>query len=244
MGIYLLGKIKFAHDSDTPFVSVPRLFLAIITFSFVIYMIPGMWGAPLKALSGYMPPMHTLDFNMTKIIRDNSGGGGAATNNEICEAPKYHEFLHLPHGLEGYFDYEQALACATEQDKPIFVDFTGHACVNCREMEANVWSDPKVLKILREEYIVVALYVDDKTKLPESEWITSKYDNKVKKTIGAKFADLQIERFNVNAQPYYVLLEGDGNLLVQPHAYDLNVDHFVEFLKEGIKNHKAGKTVK
>jgi len=245
MGIYLLGKLKFAHDSDTPYLSVPRLFLAIITFSFVMYMIPGMFGAPLKALSGYLPPMHSLDFNITKIVRDNAGSGGTAnTNNEICETPKYHDFLHLPHGLNGYFDYEQALACSKEQDKPVFVDFTGHACVNCREMEANVWSDPQVLKILREEYIVVALYVDDKTKLPKSEWITSSYDGKVKKTVGKKFADLQITDYNVNAQPYYVLLNGDAGMLNQPHAYDLNVDHFVEFLKKGIKNYKEGKTIK
>ena len=245
MGIYLLGKIKFAHDSDSPYLGVPRLFMAIITFSFVMYMIPGMFGAPLKALSGYLPPMHSQDFNITKIVRDNAGSGGAAnTNNEICETPKYHDFLHLPHGLNGYFDYEQALACSKEQNKPIFLDFTGHACVNCREMEANVWSDPKVLKLLREEYIVVALYVDDKTKLPESEWITSTYDGKVKKTVGKKFADLQIAEYNVNAQPYYVLLNGDAGMLNQPKAYDLEVDHFVEFLEKGIENYKAGKTIK
>jgi len=245
MGIYLLGKIKFAHDSDVPYLSVPRLFLAIITFSFVIYMIPGMWGAPLKALSGYMPPMHTHDFNLTKIVRDNSGSGGIAqAKSETCEEAKYGEFLHLPHGLEGYFDYDQALACSKEQNKPVFVDFTGHGCVNCREMEANVWADPKVLKILREDYIVVALYVDDKTDLPEEEWVTSTYDNKVKKTVGKKFADLQISKFDVNAQPYYVLLNGDGDLLAQPKAYDLEVDHFVKFLKQGLKNFKNGKTVK
>ncbi|MCK5774993.1 MAG: disulfide bond formation protein DsbD, partial [Bacteroidales bacterium] len=126
MGIYLLGKIKFAHDSDTPYLGVPRLFMAIATFAFVMYMIPGMFGAPLKALSGYLPPMHSQDFNITKIVRDNASSGGTASiNNEICETPKYHDFLHLPHGLNGYFDYEQALACSKEQNKPIFVDFTG-----------------------------------------------------------------------------------------------------------------------
>jgi thiol:disulfide interchange protein DsbD len=218
--------------------------LAIITFSFVMYMIPGMWGAPLKALSGYMPPMTSQDFDMNKIVRDNAViGGGGDSKQAICETPKYHEFLHLPHGLEGYFDYEQALACAKEQNKPVFIDFTGHACVNCREMEANVWSDPKVLKMLREDYIVTALYVDDKKKLPEEEWIVSKYDGKTKKTVGAKFADLQIERWNVNAQPYYVLLNPDGKMLAQPKAYDLNVDHFVKFLKKGLENHQAGKTI-
>ena len=244
MGIYLLGKIKFAHDSETSYLSVPRLFLAIITFSFVVYMIPGMWGAPLKALSGYMPPMHTHDFNLTKIVRDNSGNGVANAQNEVCEEPKYHEFLHLPHGLDGYFDYDQALACSREQNKPVFVDFTGHGCVNCREMEANVWADPKVLRILREDYIVVALYVDDKTDMPEKDWVTSSYDGKIKKTIGKKFADLQITKFNVNAQPFYVLLNSDGNMLAHPKAYDLEVDHFVNFLKQGVRNFKSGKTVK
>ena len=248
MGLYLLGKIKFAHDSEVPYLSVPRLILAIITFSFVVYLIPGMFGAPLKALSGYLPPQTTIDFDLNAIIRDNvklysgSGGGGNETK-EICETPKYHDFLHLPHGLEGYFDYDQALKCAKEQDKPIFIDFTGHGCVNCREMEANVWSDPKVLKILRDDYIVLALYVDDKTKLPEDEWIKSTYDGKMKKTIGKKYADFQIVKFGVNAQPFYVLLGHDGEVLAQPRAYDLNVDAFVKFLKTGLKNYKEGKYV-
>lgn len=244
MGVYLLGKLRFAHDSEVKTLSVPRLFLAIATFSFVVYMIPGMWGAPLKALSGYMPPMTSQDFDIYKIARENAGTGGAVTKAELCETPKFADKLHLPHGLEGYFDYDQALACAKEQNKPIFIDFTGHACVNCREMEANVWSDPKVLELLRNEFIVTALYVDDKTKLPESEWIVSEYDGKVKKTIGAKFADKQIVDYNVNAQPYYVLLNPDGEMLTQPKAYDLNVNNYIEFLKTGIKNHKEGKTVK
>ncbi len=247
MGIYLLGKIKFAHDSDTPFVSVPRLMLAILTFSFVVYMIPGLWGAPLKALSGYLPPMHTQDFDIDKSIRDHlkMANLSASTNEKkaLCETPKYHDLLHLPHGLEGYFDYDQALACAKEQNKPLFIDFTGHGCVNCREMEANVWADPKVLSRLKNNFIVTALYVDDKSKLPEEDWITSDYDGKVKKTIGKKFADFQISQFNTNAQPFYVLLNPNGEMLMQPKAYDLNIDNFVKFLDEGIENFKSGKTV-
>jgi len=173
-----------------------------------------------------------------------SGSGGDGSDvMETCETPKYHEFLHLPHGLEGYFDYDQAVKCAKEQNKPIFIDFTGHGCVNCREMEANVWSDPKVLKKLREDYIIVALYVDDKTKIPESEWITSTYDGKVKKTVGKKYADLQVTKFGVNAQPFYVLMGHDGEVLVQPRAYDLDVNAFVEFLNAGVKNFKEGKSV-
>lgn len=244
MGLYLLGKLRFAHDSELKVLGVPRLFLAIATFSFVVYMIPGMWGAPLKALSGYMPPMTSQDFDVNKIARDNAGSGGGVAKKELCETPKFSEFLHLPHGLQGYFDYDQALACAKEQNKPVFIDFTGHACVNCREMEANVWSDPAVLDMLRNDYIVTALYVDDKSKLPESEWVTSEYDGKLKKTIGAKFADMQIVDHNVNAQPYYVLLNPDGEMLSLPRAYDLDVAAYVDFLKTGLKNHKDGKTLK
>ncbi len=248
LGLYLLGKLRFAHDSEVPYLSVPRLTLSIITFTFVVYMIPGMFGAPLKFLSGYLPPQQTHDFDLNATVRDNvklysGSGGGSGDVIEICETPKYHEFLHLPHGLEGYFDYDQAVKCAKEQNKPIFIDFTGHGCVNCREMEANVWSDPKVLKKLREDFIIVALYVDDKTKIPESEWITSAYDGKVKKTVGKKYADLQITKFGVNAQPFYVLMGHNGEVLVQPRAYDLDVNAFVEFLDAGSKNFKEGKSV-
>ncbi len=244
MGMYLIGKLKFNHDSELPFVSVPRIIMAIIVFSFVVYMIPGMWGAPLKALSGYLPPTTYQDFDMNAIVQkevgaiNTSGGGGAQPGNDLCEKPKYAEFLKLPHGLNGYFDYKQALACAKKQNKPIFIDFTGHGCVNCREMEANVWSDPNVLLRMRDNYIVTALYVDDKTELPENEWITSTYDKKVKKTIGKIFADFQITRFNVNSQPYYVLLDTNGNLLTSPRAYDLNIDAFVKFLDTGMENFK------
>ncbi|OFY26519.1 MAG: disulfide bond formation protein DsbD [Bacteroidetes bacterium GWF2_35_48] len=245
MGFYLMGKIKFKHDSEVKHISVPRLTLVLITFSFVVYLIPGIFGAPLKALSGYLPPQSSHDFDLISIIRDNNSGGGTqATNTSTdCEKPKYADFLHLPHGLKGFFDYEQGLACAKKLNKPVFIDFTGHGCVNCREMEANVWSAPPVLKRLRENFVVIALYVDDKTDLHENEWITSKVDGKVKKTLGKKYADYQIERFQVNAQPYYVLLDNNGNLLNQPRAYDKNVDDFVKFLDEGIAafNAKTGK---
>jgi thiol:disulfide interchange protein DsbD len=246
MGMYLIGKLKFNHDSDLPYISVPRIMMAIIVFSFVVYMIPGMWGAPLKALSGYLPPTTYQDFDINAIVKSEvasvNTSGNATQASTICDKPKYAEFLKLPHGLDGYFDYKQALACAKKLNKPIFIDFTGHGCVNCREMEANVWSDPKVLQRLRENYIVTALYVDDKTELPENEWITSTYDKKVKKTIGKIFADLQITRFNVNSQPYYVLLDTNGNLLTKPRAYDLNVDAFVKFLDDGLTNFKKPAT--
>ncbi len=242
LGFYLLGKLKFAHDSDVKFVSVPRLLMAILSFTFVVYLVPGMLGAPLKAISGYLPPQATHDFDLHKIIRDEiklgtshiSANGQIAPDEELCDKPKFAEFLHLPHGLEGYFDYEQGMACAKKQHKPVFIDFTGHGCVNCREMEASVWSDPRVLDRLRNNFIIIALYVDDKSSLPESEWVTSTYDGKVKKTLGKKYADFQITRYGVNAQPYYVLLDNNEQLLVQPKAYDLNADHFVEFLDSAL----------
>jgi thiol:disulfide interchange protein DsbD len=242
MGFYLMGKIKFAHDSDVKHIGVPRLFLVIVTFTFVMYLIPGMFGAPLKALSGYLPPMTSIDFDIDRITRENAmAASGVEQESSICETPKYHEFLHLPHGIEGYYDFEQGLACAKKLNKPVFVDFTGHGCVNCREMEANVWSDPRVLKRLKENYVVISLYVDDKTKVDESEWVVSSVDGKLKKSIGKIYADLQIYNFNINAQPYYVLLGHKGELLAKPHAYDLDVDEYVRFLDEGIENFKNGK---
>ena len=230
LGLYLLGKIRFKYDEPLEYLRVPRLTLAIAVFAFVMYLIPGMWGAPLKALSGYLPPQTTIDFDLsakTAAVADDY-------ESAICVTPKYADLLHLPHGLQGYFDYNQALECAKEQGKPLFIDFTGHGCVNCREMEARVWSDAAVLDRLRNDFVVVALYVDDKTELPESEWVTSAYDGKVKKSIGKVNADFQISRFKINAQPYYCLLDTDGQLLVPPMGYNLNVSEFVEFLDEGL----------
>jgi thiol:disulfide interchange protein len=232
MGFYLLGKIRLPHDSPLEVISVPRLLIAVGTFTFVIYLIPGLWGAPLKALAGYLPPMYTHDFN---IFADKYSDD----KYELCEEPMYGDFLHLPHGIQGYFDYDQALACARAQKKPLFIDFTGHGCTNCREMEAVVWSNPEVLKRLKEDYVVVALYVDDKTELPEEQWYTSTYDNKVKKTIGKQNADLQIRRLNNNAQPFYILLGADEKVMVSPVAYDKDVNNFIQFLDEGVKQYKA-----
>lgn len=231
IGLYLMKAFRLpgdtGKDAEDKRVSVPRLILAIVSFTFLIYLVPGMWGAPLKALAGYLPPLYTHDFN---LLASEEGQGGA-----ICDEPKYADFLHLPHGLNGYFDYDQALACARQQNKPIFIDFTGHGCTNCREMEAVVWSDPEVLKRLRNDFVVVALYVDDKTELPESSWYTSTYDKKVKKTIGKQNADLQITNLNNNAQPFYVLLGTDERVLVTPYGYEKDVSSFVRFLDSGIQ---------
>jgi thiol:disulfide interchange protein DsbD len=160
-------------------------------------------------------------------------------SSEICDVPRYEEFLHLPHGLQGYFDYQQALACARQQNKPLFIDFTGHGCTNCREMEAVVWSDPQVLERLQKDFVVVALYVDDKTQLPESQWYVSKYDGKVKKTIGKQNADLQINNLQNNAQPFYVLVGKDERVLAWPYGYDRSVEKFVRFLEQGKTKYKA-----
>ncbi len=237
LGFYLLGKIRMPHDDELKVVSVPRMLLAIATFSFVVYLVPGMFGAPLKALAGYLPPITTHDFDVPSLIRQNSGGGSLmASEQELCDEPKYAEFLKFPHGIRGYFDYQQAIACAREQNKPLFIDFTGHGCVNCREMEARVWSDPEVLRRLKNDFVVVALYVDDRMELPEQQWYTSDYDGKVKKTIGKQNADFQISKFNNNAQPFYVILNHQEQLLMDPTAYNLDVGDFVKFLDDAKDN--------
>ncbi len=230
LGLYLLGKLRLPHDSPLEYIGVPRLMLAMLTFVFVVYLIPGMWGAPLKALSGYLPPMSSHDFDLVRMTRE--GGGAAGDKSKLDEIPRFSEFLHFPHGIQGYFDYDQALAAAKRQDKPLFIDFTGHGCVNCREMEARVWSDPRVLERLKEDFVLVALYIDERYTLPESEWYTSTYDGKVKSTIGKQNADFQITRFNNNAQPYYVILDHEEELLVKPKAYDTNIQNFIDFLEE------------
>lgn len=234
MGFYLLGKLKFAHDSDVKFITVPRLMLALATFSFVIYMIPGLWGAPLGPLSGYLPPQTSQEFDLVRIARE--GGTSSASNDDIGKT-KYSEFLHLPHGLRGFFDLKEAKEYAKKVNKPIFIDFTGHGCVNCRAMEARVWIDPRVLKILKEDYVILALYVDDKTTLPESEWKVNAKGKQLK-TLGKVNSDYQITKFNVNAQPYYVLMDENEKVLVTPKAYDLNADNFVKFLKSGVEAYK------
>lgn len=234
IGIYLMKGFRMPGDTgkeaEDKTISVPRVSLAMIAFVFAVYLTPGMWGAPLKALAGYLPPLYTHDFNVLASAESASEG--------VCDNPKYADFLHLPHGLNGYFDYEQAIACARQQGKPLFIDFTGHGCTNCREMEANVWSDPQVLQRLKENFVVVALYVDDKTQLTESEWYTSTYDNKIKKTIGKQNADLQITKLNNNAQPFYVLVGIDERVLVSPYGYNLDAEKFARFLDAGIKKYK------
>lgn len=240
LGCYLLGKIKLPHDemkaSEVGRVGVPRLLLAVCSFAFVVYMLPGMWGAPLKAIAGYLPPLATHDFNLLVREVNQDGYAGTFADNSLCDVPKYSKKLQLPHGIQGYFELDQAIDCAKRQNKPLFIDFTGHGCVNCREMEARVWSDKKVLQILKQDFVVVALYVDDKEELPEKAWYRSVFDGKIKNTMGAQNSDYQITKFNNNAQPYYVILDPfTEDPLTSPFAYDLKVAHFKKFLEEGKK---------
>lgn len=232
LGFYLLGKIRLPHDSKLDQIGVPRLLLALLTFAFVVHMIPGLWGAPLKILSGYLPPITTQQFK----IEEGTAFVGTSGNSE--EIIKYGDLLKIPHGIPGYFDYEQALAAAKREGKPLLIDFTGHGCVNCRKMEENVWVDPQVLKRLREDFVMVALYIDERLELPESEWFTSSYDGKVKKTLGKQNADFQITRFNNNAQPYYVILDHQEQLLAKPRGYNTDIAAFLEFLDGASKEYK------
>ena len=220
LGFYLLGKIRFKYDSPVEHISVGRLALVIIDFAFVVYMLPGMWGAPLKALSGYLPPLETQDF----VLRP---GGVTQATPPLEEV--YGSEVSLPHGLTGYSNLDDGIAAAAEQGKKVFVDITGHGCVNCREMEARVWSAPEVLSRLQNDFVIVSLYVDDKTRLPENKWVTNK-KGKVLKDVGRVNSNLVLERFGVNSQPNYFILDDKGHILSGPRGYNLDIDSFVKFL--------------
>ena len=239
LGFYLLGKLRFAHDDEVQHVGVGRLALAIAVFTFVVYLIPGMWGAPLKALSGYLPPLTTQDFVLGQTTSAGASVSVTAPLRTVDgKAPKYSDVLYLPHGLEGFFDLKEAEAYAARAGKPLFIDFTGHGCVNCREMEARVWSDPRVLELLRNDYVICALYSDDKVELPESEWVSTE-SGKVLRSLGKINAHYALKTFGVNAQPYYVLQGRDGRMLVEPRGYDLDVEAFVDFLRRGVEAYRA-----
>ena len=223
LGFYLLGKIQFQHDEKVEKIGVTRLALAIAVFSFVVYMIPGMFGAPLKALSGYLPPIETQDFVIANYAEGQVAGASAAP----AEGNRYG--LKIAHNLPGYFTLEEGLAAAKVSGKPVFVDVTGHGCTNCREMEARVWSDPEVLRRLRDNFEIVALYTDDKQRLPESEWFTTPA-GKTLKTLGSVNSYVARTRFEVNAQPNYLILSPEGEVLAGPRGYNLSIPGFVEFL--------------
>lgn len=226
LGLYLLGKIRFEADSEVKHIGIFRLFLVIVDFTFVVYMIPGMFGAPLKALSGYLPPIETQDFIM-----------GSNPSQQVVSIEEANKGEKLPLGLTGYHSMEEGYAAAKASGKPVFLDISGLACVNCREMEQRVWSDPKVLSMLKNDFVIVVLYTDDKTKLPENEWVTTS-SGKVLKDRGRINAWFVRENFGVSAQPNYVLLSPDGKQLAPIRGYNTDIDGFVEFLNSGLEKMK------
>ena len=215
LGFYLLGKIRFSHDSELKHVSVPRLFMAIISFGFSIYMIPGLWGAPLKAISAFAPPLYTQDFSLY--------------DNEVHAA---------------FTDYEAGMEYAKRNNKPVMIDFSGYGCVNCRKMEASVWTNIRVKDILEKDYVLITLIVDDKSKLPEPIEIVENGKTRVLRTVGDKWSYLQRSKFGANAQPFYVLLDGDGKPLSPSYAFDEDVSKYIQFLNKGLsefQNNLGGK---
>ena len=247
LGIYLMGKIKFSHDSDVPHIGLFRLVLIIASFTFALYLVPGLFGAPLTRISALLPPRETSGFNLLKAISENrpaaapgiavpgafAPGTFTDAGSALCEEPKYADFLHFEYGLQGYFDLEQGLACARKLGKPVLIDFKGHACANCKEMDARVWSDPGVQQRLRDNFVLVALYVDDRTKLPENEIFVSKVDGKEKKTIGKKNEDIEISMFNTNTLPLYAIVDPDGKPLIGTRGTDFDIQAYIEWLDRG-----------
>ncbi|MEN5194846.1 thioredoxin family protein [Sphingobacterium sp. PCS056] len=228
MGFYLLGKIKFSHDSNLPYLSVLRTFFAIIVLSFTVYMIPGLWGAPLKSISAFLPPQSTQDFDL------NQASGGTTRQVADVSNRKYADLFHAPLGLNVFFDYEEGMEYAKAQKKMVMLDFTGHACVNCRKMEANVWTDPQVLSFLTNNVIIIQLYVDDRTELAvEDQQKTSA--GKLLKTIGSKWSYLQASQFESNSQPFYVLMNSSNRqVLVKPKGADYDPITYLNYLNEGL----------
>ena len=237
LGLYLLGKIRFEGDTPVEHLSVFRLILVIIDFTFVVYMIPGMWGAPLKALSGYLPPITTQDFVLDPAQQPAATYvvGQPDDENGLPATRKYADFLHLPYGIPAFFDYEEARAYAAKVGKPLLIDFTGHGCVNCREMESRVWSDPRVLKLMKNDYVVCSLYGDDKTVVAPEEWVTTD-KGKVLKSLGKINSYFVMKRYHVNAQPYYAIIDPvTEKHKVPSRSYNLDVDQYVAFLEKGLE---------
>ena len=230
LALYLFGKIKLPHDSDLDHISVGRLSMALLVSAFTVYMIPGLWGAPLKLISGFPPPMHysesSYGVGYTKL-----SDGGSGVEKALPEGAYYG-----PHDIVAFKDYEKGMAYARKVNKPVMIDFTGHACVNCRKMEERVWSDPRVLQVLKNDLVLISLYVDDKRALPEKEQYTSEIDGKLVKTIGKKWSEFQILKYQANAQPYYVLLDLNGDNLNPYSAYNPDADEYLAWLEEGIGN--------
>lgn len=226
LAFYLLGKIRLNHDTEVASLSIPRLLLSMTVLIFTLYLVPGLFGAPLKAISGWLPPQTTQQFNLA--------AAGSRQEAPQETGHKYASLFHAPENIDAFYDYEEGLAYAKKNNKPVLLDFTGWSCTNCRKMEAAVWSDPNVLKRLKDDYVLISLYVDDRTALSESEKYTSKTSGKVIRTLGQKWSDLQETAFNTNAQPFYVVLDPDGRSVDEPRAFDLDIKAYTDFLDRGI----------
>lgn len=233
MGLYLLGKIKFSHDSDVQHLSVPRTFFAIIVLAFVVYLIPGMWGAPLKSVSAFLPPSATQDFDLSAGVSVSPHSSKTADTGPKKYAEIFHE-RGTPKGFDPYYDYEEALEVSKKVNKPVLIDFTGWNCVNCRKMEANVWTEPKVKALLNEEFIMAELFVDDKTELAKEEQYISSYSKKNINTIGKKWSDFQASKFNSNSQPLYVIVNSEGEVLIPPQGANYDPQNYIDFLEAGL----------
>ena len=230
-GYYLLGKIRFAHDSEVQHIGVTRLSIATASFVFALYLFTGLLGAPLNAVAGLLPADKTNRMGtLAQAVLSQSP-------DHLCGVPKYsdHANLSWSHGLQGYFDYDEAIACAKEKNKPVLMIFKGHACAKCREMEALVWRDPEVLRLMNDRFILLALYTDDTTPLPENEWVTSTFDGKLKKTMGQKNADMEITRYQVNSVPYHAIINTNGETLGNPMGYTSSVEEFRDWLNAGLE---------
>ena len=231
-GLYLLGKIRFKLDSEVKTVGFFRMILASAFFVFALYLFPGMFGANLSAVSGLLPPMTTQNFNLA----DN---GGAASEGALCGTPKYSESMHTAYGVNAYFDYKQAFECAKAQDKPVILYFTGHSCANCKKMQAEIWANKSIAEKFNNEFVMTALYVDEKSvEVPVEEQYTSSNDGKVKKTLGEVNADIQIVNFQCNTQPYYVVVSPEGQVLTKPMSFNTDAEDFMKFLNEGLETYK------
>ncbi|WP_346345160.1 cytochrome c biogenesis protein CcdA [Mucilaginibacter sp. dw_454] len=251
LGLYLLGKIKFENDSDTDHVSVPRFFMATLVFAFVVYMIPGLWGAPLKPLSAFLPPIATQEFDLSPVPGNAASGGTPTKTSSLIKKYAANYTRIATRGLDAWYDYDQALQVSKELHKPIMIDFTGFNCVNCRQMEADVWTDSRVFNHLQNDYILLQLVVDDKAELDPSEQFTSTYSGKKITTLGGKWSDLEASRFNANSQPFYVLLDSDGNMLtdkngvaIPPSPANYNVEGYLKFLESGISAYQSAQQAK
>ena len=235
LGLYLLGKIKFAHDNDLPYITVPRLLLSVASFAFAVFLVTGLFGAEMKTIAPLLPPKSPSGIDLTKLNVMPVPSAFTRPDVEACMPKKFTDIFHSSLGITMFYDLEEGLACAEQIGKPVLIDFKGHFCSNCKKMEAAVWSDPVVLSTLRNDFIVVALYTDDRTRLPESEWYTSEVDGKIKKTIGQQNVDYEIRNFLTNTIPLYVIMNSKGEVVNQPKGTDLNVQSYMEWLKDGIK---------